>query len=177
MKKVIKILNKMEEVTIVAMFAAMVAIIFVQVIMRYVFDNSLYWSEELGKFLFIWISWLGISIGEKRGEHIKITLIVDKFSNKWQYIANIVSEVIVIAICAVTVYYGVIMVALQTTTNYAGIKISVAWGYLAVALGCAIMILRCIGMIVISVRGMKSGQSLHEMMNELVEKYDAELEG
>ena len=107
MKKLIKALNKTEEVVLVAMFALMVAIIFIQVIMRYVFQNSLYWSEELGKFLFIWISWLGISIGEKRGEHIKITLIVDKFSNKAQYIANIISEIIVIAICAVTVYYGI----------------------------------------------------------------------
>ena len=177
MKKLIKALNKTEEVVLVAMFALMVAIIFIQVIMRYVFQNSLYWSEELGKFLFIWISWLGISIGEKRGEHIKITLIVDKFSNKAQYIANIISEIIVIAICAVTVYYGITMVILQTTTNYAGIKISVAWVYLAVVVGCAIMILRCIGMIVLSVKGMKSGQPLHEMMEELVAKYDAELEG
>ena len=69
------------------------------------------------------------------------------------------------------------MVILQTTTNYAGIKISVAWGYLAVVVGCAIMMLRCIGMIVLSVKGMKSGQPLHEMMEELVAKYDAELEG
>mgnify|MGYP004445407095 FL=1 len=177
MKKLIKALNKTEEVVLVAMFALMVVIIFIQVIMRYVFQNSLYWSEELGKFLFIWISWLGISFGEKRGEHIKITLIVDKFSNKAQYIANIISEIIVIAICAVTVYYGITMVILQTTTNYAGIKISVDWGYLAVVVGCAIMMLRCIGMIVLSVKGMKSGQPLHEMMEELVAKYDAELEG
>ena len=54
MKKLIKALNKTEEVVLVAMFALMVAIIFIQVIMRYVFQNSLYWSEELGKFLFIW---------------------------------------------------------------------------------------------------------------------------
>ncbi len=32
------------------------------------------WSEELGKFLFVWITWLGISLGERKGEHIKITM-------------------------------------------------------------------------------------------------------
>lgn len=177
MKKILKVLNKTEEVIIVTMFAVMVFAIFLQVIMRYVFQNSLVWTEELGKFMFIWISWLGISIGEKRGEHIKITLLTDKFPHKGQHIANIISEIVVIAICAVTVYYGIFLVMLQSTTHYAGIQISVAWGYLAVVLGCSIMILRCIGMIVLSIKGMKSGQPLAEIMEGLVAKYDAELEG
>lgn len=66
------ILNHIEEVIIVSMFALMVIIIFVQVIMRKA-GNSLSWSEELGKFLFVWISWMGISLGQREGEHIKIT--------------------------------------------------------------------------------------------------------
>ena len=71
------LLNHTEEIVIVAMFALMVAVIFLQVIMRYVFSNSLSWSEELGKFLFVWITWLGISLGERKGEHIKITMLTD----------------------------------------------------------------------------------------------------
>jgi TRAP-type C4-dicarboxylate transport system permease small subunit len=62
------ILNHIEEVIIVSMFALMVIIIFVQVIMRKA-GNSLSWSEELGKFLFVWISWMGISLGQREGEH------------------------------------------------------------------------------------------------------------
>ena len=46
------ILNHIEKVIIVSMFALMVIIIFVQVIMRKS-GNSLSWSEELGKFLFV----------------------------------------------------------------------------------------------------------------------------
>ena len=60
------ILNHIEEVIIVSMFALMVIIIFVQVIMRKA-GNSLSWSEELGKFLFVWISWMGISLGQREG--------------------------------------------------------------------------------------------------------------
>ena len=76
------LLNHTEEIVIVAMFALMVAVIFLQVIMRYVFSNSLSWSEELGKFLFVWITWLGISLGERMGEHIKITMLVDRLPFK-----------------------------------------------------------------------------------------------
>lgn len=49
-KQIFSILNHIEEVIIVSMFALMVIIIFVQVIMRKA-GNSLSWSEELGKFL------------------------------------------------------------------------------------------------------------------------------
>ena len=81
-KRVFDILNHIEEAILVFLFAVMVIIIFIQVIMRKA-NHSLYWSEELGKFLFVWISWLGISIGQRKGERIKI-------STSWGYLAVVV---------------------------------------------------------------------------------------
>ena len=109
---------------------------------------------------------MGISIGEKRGEHIKITILTDKLSNKMQHVFNIVSELIVIAICAVTVFYAVQLVGSQWGTNYAGIKISVGWGYLSVVLGCAFMMLRSLGLCWLSIKGLKTGEALHDMVAE-----------
>jgi TRAP-type C4-dicarboxylate transport system permease small subunit len=143
-KKVIKTLDKIEDNILVAMFVAMVGIIFFQVIMRYVFNNSLSWSEELGKFLFVWLSWLGISIGHRRREHIKITLFVDRLSPKAKRLSEIVSELILIVICGVTMVHSFTMIGIQLNIPYAGIKISTAWGYLSVALGCGLFILRAI---------------------------------
>ena len=143
-KKALKTLDKVEESLLVLMFVAMVSIIFFQVIMRYVFNNSLSWSEELGKFLFVWLSWIGISIGHRRREHIKITLLVDRLSPTAKRITEIISELILIVICGVTMIYGVRMLGIQWTTPYAGIKISTSWGYLSVVLGCGLFVLRSI---------------------------------
>jgi len=156
--KIISELNRTEEFFLVIMFAVMVGIIFVQVIMRYVFNHSLYWSEELGKFIFVWISWIGISIGERRNEHIKITMLVDKFPFRTAQVFNIISEIVVISICAITCYYATTLIVSQAGTHYAGIKISVAWGYLSVSLGCFLMCLRCIAWIVNSVRLIRQGK-------------------
>ena len=143
--KIIQFLDRSEEVILVGMFALMVLIIFIQVIMRYIFNNSLSWSEELGKFLFVWISWLGISIGAKRKEHIKITMFIDKVSPKLKCLCDILSELIIFGICAVTAYYGLELVISQSQIFFAGIKISMSWGYLSVvpvgfAIGGATMI-------------------------------------
>ena len=163
MKKFFRVLNKTEEIVVVALFVAMVAIIFFQVVMRKL-NSSLSWSEELAKFIMIWLSWIGISIGEKRGEHIKISVLTDRFPPKLQHIFNIISEIIVILICVVTVYYGVSLVGSQWGTRYAGIHISVGWGYLSVVVGCSLMILRSLGMCWLSIKGIKNGEVLHDMI-------------
>ncbi len=143
-KKEIKILDKIEDTLLITMFVAMVSIIFFQVIMRYVFNNSLSWSEELGKFLFVWLSWVGISIGHRRREHIKITMLVDRLPEKAKKVTEILSEIILITICGITMFYGFTMIDIQMNIPYAGIKISTAWGYLSVTLGCGLFILRAI---------------------------------
>ncbi len=155
--KIVDFLDKTEEFILVMMFALMVLVIFGQVIMRYVFNNSLSWSEELGKFLFVWISWFGISIGAKRKEHIKITMFVDKCSPKNALICEILSELVVFGICAVTAYYGMELVISQAHVNFAGIRISMSWGYLSVVVGCVIMMLRNLIIIKTSFDALRKG--------------------
>ena len=92
--KILNAINHIENICLVLLFTVMVATIFIQIIMRFVFNNSLVWSEELGKFVFVWISWLGISIGERSNEHIKITLITDKLNAKLQKILEIIAYLI-----------------------------------------------------------------------------------
>jgi len=151
-KKILVTLDKIEDTVLIIMFMTMVGIIFFQVIMRYVFNNSLTWSEELGKFLFVWLSWLGISIGHRRREHIKITLLVDKLPYKLKQLSEALTELILIVICGITMYYGVIMMNIQINVPYAGIKISTAWGYLSLVLGCGIFIIRSIAYFIESVK-------------------------
>lgn len=50
--------------------------------MRTVFHNSLSWSEELSRYIFIWQIWLGASIALKEDEHINVTLIYNFVKKK-----------------------------------------------------------------------------------------------
>jgi len=156
-KKFVAILNRIEDIALIAMFVAMVLVIFVQVIMRYVFNNSLSWSEEFGKFMFVWLSWFGISIGARRNEHIRITMLLDKLPFKASKSLLIVAELVVIGICGITAYYGATLVASQAMVRYAGIKISMSWGYLSVVVGCVLMMLRCAAGVVEAAAAIKAG--------------------
>ena len=140
------IYNHLEEIILVAMFFVLVVVIFLQVVMRFVFNNSLSWTEALARLLFVWLTWLGVSIGAREGEHIKITALVEKLPFKLAQIVNIISEIAVIVICAVTIYYGVFLCDMLFGLNAedAALHISPVWGYAAVPVGCGLQVMRCI---------------------------------
>lgn len=55
---------------------AMAAIIGVQVVARYGFNHSLFWSEELGRALLVWLTFLGASSACKHGLHVGVDALV-----------------------------------------------------------------------------------------------------
>ncbi|MGQ7249659.1 TRAP transporter small permease [Halomonas sp. V046] len=71
--KVVNWLDEYAEISVcVALMMLMAGILAVQVFMRYVMGASLSWSEELARYLFIWLIYLGISYGARQMRHIKI---------------------------------------------------------------------------------------------------------
>ena len=69
----LRFLNKrFEELILVPSLVFTVILVFSQVVMRYVFQSSLYWSEELARYLFVWQTWLGASLAVREASHIRI---------------------------------------------------------------------------------------------------------
>jgi TRAP-type C4-dicarboxylate transport system permease small subunit len=60
------------------MSAVMVAVILLQVFLRYVIRASLPWSEELARYLMVWIGLMGASLAMHEGRHVGVTLLVDR---------------------------------------------------------------------------------------------------
>ncbi len=80
-KAIVNIYNKIEEYFLVINLVAMVAVIFMQVIMRYVFNNSLTWSEELARYLFIWQVLLAASVATRKNIQIRIEMFSQKIKS------------------------------------------------------------------------------------------------
>ena len=86
MKKLIGILD---EYVLMTMLAFSTILIFLQVVMRYVFGNSLAWSEELARYMYVWQTWVASSYAVKRGRHLRITSLVDMASRKRRVVIEI----------------------------------------------------------------------------------------
>jgi TRAP-type C4-dicarboxylate transport system permease small subunit len=64
------------------LMALIVVIMFSQVLFRYVFNQSLSWSEELAKFIFVWITFLGAAICIKERTHIGVEFLLERLTGK-----------------------------------------------------------------------------------------------
>ncbi len=62
---------------IIVMMATMTCVVFAQVMARYFFNFSLSWSEEVARFAFVWLSFIGAAILIRRDEHIRVSMFVD----------------------------------------------------------------------------------------------------
>lgn len=71
-----KILDHLEEWIIGLMLAAMTALTFVQVVMRYVFNSGFSWALELTTVFFAFMIFVGISYGVRVGSHIGVDALV-----------------------------------------------------------------------------------------------------
>ncbi|MCX7823470.1 MAG: TRAP transporter small permease [Syntrophobacterales bacterium] len=58
----------------------MATVMGVQVVARYVFNHSLFWSEEVGRILLVWLTFLGSTIAYKRKLHVGVDFLVRKLS-------------------------------------------------------------------------------------------------
>lgn len=157
-KKLGIIFNKIEANALIIALAVMVAVIFTQVVMRYVFNNSLSWSEEFARYLFVWFSWMGVSAGLKDGEHLRVELLSAALSKrgliKSQELVNILVSLVWLATTLIVAYYGLEVVMKQMTLNVLtpAMRLPVWLGYLSIPACSAVVGIRLIIKIIDSMK-------------------------
>tara|TARA_B100000614_G_scaffold197033_1_gene178256 strand:- start:233 stop:721 length:489 start_codon:yes stop_codon:yes gene_type:complete len=83
-QRILQYLDRVENIALVWTILSLALIGFVQVIARYVFNYSFTWYEELGRYLGVFIAFLGASIGVKTGSHFTMDLVVSKMGQPLQ---------------------------------------------------------------------------------------------
>ena len=89
-------LDHVEEFFMIPLIFAMSIIIFIQVVCRYVFQNSLTWSEEMARYMFVWLVYFSVSYTARREKHIRIDAAINLYPKKARPYIEILSEVIVL---------------------------------------------------------------------------------
>jgi TRAP-type C4-dicarboxylate transport system permease small subunit len=101
MKKIIHWYFKALEVILVLCLAAMCVMVFGNVVLRHVFDSGINVSEELSRFAFIWLTFLGAIVAMREGGHLGMDMLVHRLKGKALFTAVLVAQTLELACCAV----------------------------------------------------------------------------
>lgn len=105
-----KFFDHFEEILGSILVAVMVTISFVNVITRYFIRMSLSWSEEITVNLFVWVVMLGTAIAFKKGSHLGMEFIYERFPYRIKKVLFLLSAILSIAFFVVLGWLGAIEV-------------------------------------------------------------------
>lgn len=141
-----RVISWIEEVVSCLCMAGMVITIGMQVFNRYVMGSSLVWSEELGRYLFIWSVYVGCGYAMREDRHLQVTALKQFTGPFVNRVLDVFTQIATLVFCGFAVWWGIGMIRflMQTGQEAPALEIPIYWVFLALPVGMALMALRCI---------------------------------
>ena len=130
-----------------------VALVFVNVVGRYFLHAPIRWSDEVAQFLFLWLSYLGALAALMGGRHYSFPNVINMLPANLRLAAKTVSDLIVLAMLAILVWGGVVLVDLLHHQRSPAIDLPVYYVYAALPLVSFLMALVIVFQIIARLRG------------------------
>ena len=99
-------INRKVEFILFALGFLMAVTVALQVFFRYVLNHSLFWSEELARYLLVWLTFLGASAAYYRKVHPGIDFLYDRLPASIQKAALLAVHLASLSLFGVMVFYG-----------------------------------------------------------------------
>lgn len=145
MKKFLKWLDEdFEETILMILLVIMACVMMLQVIMRYVFTNSLSWPEEFCRYTFVVSGFLSIGYCIRKDKMLKVDILLGFFPDWLKKAVDLIGRIVTLVFFAYLTYYSYFYVANARTTGVtsAALKLPMWILYSSVFIGCAIGVIR-----------------------------------
>ena len=99
MERIVNLYFKLLEVLLVLCLGAMVVMVLGNVILRYGFNSGITVSEELSRFAFVWLTFIGAVVGLREGAHLGVDTLVRKLPMLGRRVCFVASEALMLLCC------------------------------------------------------------------------------
>ena len=159
--KVLRVINnKLEEVFLVILMALAVIIVSAQIVTRFILKTPLPWSEEVARYIFIWLVWVRAAFATKERKHIRIDVVVSRLPQIGQKACTIISTIIWIGFTIFMVYISAVLTSSVMTGGQTGTGSGMPmWiPYSAIPVGMALMLFRILQNCYYDLKALKGGK-------------------
>jgi len=132
----------------ICLLSILVLVVLIAVFFRYVLGNSLPWSEEVGRYLSVWVGFLGASVALSKRIHIGVDYFVDRLPRKQRRLLKLISETTILILLGIISFYGIELVVFQIPQKSPALLISMFWPYLSVPVGTLLMMIQGLSLLI-----------------------------
>ena len=115
------------ELLLAALLLAMVVMVFGNVVLRYGFNSGITVSEELSRFCFVWLTFVGAVVAMRDGAHLGMSNVVDRLPRTGNVACAAINQVLIVACCVLLVWGTVRQHQINATTYAPVTNMSMIW--------------------------------------------------
>lgn len=93
------------EVLLVVLLAGMAVMVFGNVVLRYGFNSGIVVSEELSRYFFVWLTFIGAVVAFRENAHLGVETLVQRFGRGGRLLCMVLSDVIIL-MCMAAFFWG-----------------------------------------------------------------------
>ena len=142
-------LDKLVTAFLLAAVAVMVGVVSTQVALRYGFNRSLDWADEVGRLAFVWAIFLAIPLGVRQGAHIGIDIVADKLPEGLRHVLRRMAAALSAVMMGVIAWASLGVAMEQWDELMATVDWSVGWFIVPVGVGALLSSLHLIRIVIV----------------------------
>ena len=116
---------------IIFLFSVQVLVVFSQVIWRFVFNDPFPWSEELARYLQVWIILLTSTVCIQKSKHLAIDYLTHRLSFKLQRLFKLISMLGITSYILVVIIFGIQFIVLVGAQKTPALQVPIGLIYFA----------------------------------------------
>ncbi|OSQ51969.1 TRAP transporter small permease [Marivita geojedonensis] len=136
----------------------------IEVLRREIFSFSSIWGEEIVRYSFIYLAWIGAAAAVKERAHIRIDVIMHYLGPRPKAVLYIFGDLVMFGVAIIALYWSLetVHVSMKFGSVTDGLRISKVWFLMAVPVGFALMIWRLLQSFVRDWRSLRDGTPVYE---------------
>lgn len=101
MQKLVDLFYKVLECLLILLLAGMAVMVFINVVMRYTMNSGLTVSDEMARYFFVWLTFIGAVVAFREHGHMGVETLVAMLGRKGRVICMALSNIVIIGVSAI----------------------------------------------------------------------------
>jgi len=137
-------IDRVCQTVVACLVVVMVAVVCAQVVFRYAIVRPIYWGDELSRYLFVWISFVGAAVAMGSRLHYGFDYLTEKCPPPVRRSISLLMTLLAVGFFMTCLVYGCESIRVVSVQRSPSLQLPMGWVYAALPVGSALMLLHLI---------------------------------